>query len=889
MRIKYLFIIFYHCSHVSVSQSITELNGKVLDSLQMPVSDATLVFIDRDKKKNATFTRTDFNGVYSIDLIKETTYHVEISHLSYGMLTDTLTVGNNKLTKTFYLQEETFDLDAILLDVQKAISIKGDTTIYNVDSFTDGSEHKLKDIIEKLPGASIDDEGNVIYKGKKVYVSQIENREFFNGSSKLAATHIPANAIDKIEFVENYSPSRLLKGLEESDRISMNLKLKEGKKKFAFGDITLQAGLEERYLVSPTLFYYSPKNSLNAITDLNNINKNSFTVSDFLALDDYYSQIMSSGIKRTTNSRLNYQNIRVSDDLLSNRYQFYTAQHTGQINKVSDISTYIIHVNKNTSAFTSQNNEYIDSSSNNEFIERNATENSNFTLGKMVYNLYGKPKLELKSTTTLKIENPNTNFNQSVNRGTQNFLNNETRFSNDFSLGQDVTSVFNLTEKQTLNTLFEWNYGKENSALNIASNDMLFSSLPNNTEANTFLTNNTSREYYGFNLAISDYIKVSDFSHFKILAGLFYNYDQYVTMNNQIINNIPNDLNMVGFNNDLDATSWNSFFKVTYKTLIGKFIVEPSLSLDYLNLDVNQIENLNNNTLQVLPSLQIVSDYSQSEKFTMRSQFKVKPISAEILLDKLDLLAFNRVASGSPKLFFTKEHTTTLDYRNFNWVKNRNIFGNITYNRDIISVVNNSTITANEVINIPIEYNENVHNFFSNIHYDKKFGIIKISFDARYRYSQFVSAFNGQRDIVTSNRYNVGNGYDVKISNSFDFDISWSYSTREAQYANRTVNTTNLDYNMEINYTPIKGFLSSLNYNFEKFENESDNSKNEFTQLDLDFSYKSPEGMTTYFIEINNLLNSDFRQNLVTSPFVIVDRKTSYFPRIITAGIKYAF
>lgn len=838
MRIYILFITSLLCCYFACSQASITLRGTILDSLKQPINDASLVFIDKAKKQSATFTKSDANGNYNIKLAQKTFYTIEISHLSYGLLRDSITISNKDLSKNFILKEEAFNLDAVLLEVEKAISIKGDTTAYNVDSFTDGTEQKLKDIIEKLPGASIDDDGNVIFKGRKVDVSQIENRDFFNGSSKLAATHIPANAIDKIEFVENYSPSKLLKGLEESDRIAMNLKLKEGKKRFAFGDFTLQGGLEERYLVSPTLFYYSPKNSVNAIADINNINKNSFTISDFLALDDYYSQIMSSGIKKSVNSRLNYKDIKVSDDLLSNRFQFYTAQHTGQINKVSDISTYIIHLKKNTAAFNSLSNEYIDSNSNNEFIEQNVIENNNFTIGKVVYDLYGNSRVELKSTTRFKLENPNTNFDQSINRGNQNFSNTESRLSNDFSINQDVTAIFDITEKQTINTLLEWNYGKDDNNLSIASNQTLFEDLLNNVESSTFLTNNSSREYLGLRLAVSDYIKITDFSHLKILAGLAYTSDEYLTANSKIINDISSDLSSLGFNNNLNAKQLNSFFTSTYKTLIGEFIVEPSLSIDNLNLEVDQMGIINNkNTTQFLPGLKIVSDYSQAEKFTFRSEFKVKPISTVALFDKLDILAFNRVSSGNPNLFFTKEHSTSLNYRNFNWVKKRNIFGNITYNRDIISAVNNSTIQSNEVINRLYEFNQDVHNLFSNIHYDKKYGNLKISLDAGYRYTEFVSAFNNQLDIVTSNRFNIGNGYDFKISNRLDVEVNWRYSLREALYANRKVSTTNLDYDFEINYKPLNGLVSSLTYDFEEFRNKSNNTQNDFSRLDFDIRY----------------------------------------------------
>ena len=83
--------------------------------------------------------------------------------------------------------------------------------------------------------------------------------------------------MDKIQVLRNYSSVSQLSGVQNNqDRVAINIKLKEGKKNFWFGDITAGAGTapspnDELYLVQPKLFYYSPKYSINLIGDINNI------------------------------------------------------------------------------------------------------------------------------------------------------------------------------------------------------------------------------------------------------------------------------------------------------------------------------------------------------------------------------------------------------------------------------------------------------------------------------------------------------------------------------------------------------------------------------------------------------------------------------------------
>jgi len=84
-----------------------------------------------------------------------------------------------------------------------------------------------------------------------------------------------------------------LKGLEDSEDMAMNIKLKENKKKFIFGDIDSAGGIKERYLVHPSLYYYSPKTSVNAIGDFNNTGTKSFTVKDYLEFEGGRNKLLS--------------------------------------------------------------------------------------------------------------------------------------------------------------------------------------------------------------------------------------------------------------------------------------------------------------------------------------------------------------------------------------------------------------------------------------------------------------------------------------------------------------------------------------------------------------------------------------------------------------------
>ena len=104
----------------------------------------------------------------------------------------------------------------------------------------------------------------------------VNGKDFFDGDTKIATKNIPSNAVDKIQVLRNYSEVSQLKSVtNNSDSFALNIKLKEGKENFWFGNVKAGAGYsadnENLYLAQPKLFYYSPKVTFNFLGDINNM------------------------------------------------------------------------------------------------------------------------------------------------------------------------------------------------------------------------------------------------------------------------------------------------------------------------------------------------------------------------------------------------------------------------------------------------------------------------------------------------------------------------------------------------------------------------------------------------------------------------------------------
>ena len=144
-------------------------------------------------------------------------------------------LGLQTVNEEFFTKDKDIEKDYtlrsdILLDevvVKMPITIKGDTLIYDADSFKNGSERKLEDIMEKLPGVEINDDGQIEVEGKVVNKLMVNGKDFFEGDTKIATKNIPSSTVDKIQVLRNYGDVAQLRGVRNNqDNVAINIKLK---------------------------------------------------------------------------------------------------------------------------------------------------------------------------------------------------------------------------------------------------------------------------------------------------------------------------------------------------------------------------------------------------------------------------------------------------------------------------------------------------------------------------------------------------------------------------------------------------------------------------------------------------------------------------------------
>jgi hypothetical protein len=153
--------------------------GVIKDSIGQPLELANIVAINKATNKMDAYAITNDKGKFKLSLEANSAYNVQVSYIGMQTKTQEISTQETNLVKDFSLSEDS-SLDEVELTYEMPVTISGDTLIYNADSFKNGTERKLEDVLKKLPGVEVNSDGEIEIEGKKVGKVMVEGKDFFD-------------------------------------------------------------------------------------------------------------------------------------------------------------------------------------------------------------------------------------------------------------------------------------------------------------------------------------------------------------------------------------------------------------------------------------------------------------------------------------------------------------------------------------------------------------------------------------------------------------------------------------------------------------------------------------------------------------------------------------
>ena len=165
---------------ISLTAQSIKVRGFIKDSLGAPLELANIIATVKVSGAIESYAITNYQGRFQLDLPKGNTYHLKASFLGYETKEQTLNVlaDADDMEIDFVLNTQAAELDGVELVYEMPVTVRGDTIVYNADSFTNGEERKLGDVLNKLPGVEVNEDGEIEVEGKTVSKVMVEGKGF---------------------------------------------------------------------------------------------------------------------------------------------------------------------------------------------------------------------------------------------------------------------------------------------------------------------------------------------------------------------------------------------------------------------------------------------------------------------------------------------------------------------------------------------------------------------------------------------------------------------------------------------------------------------------------------------------------------------------------------
>ena len=220
----------------ALAQSVT---GLVVDNHKKPLEVVSVVLFEKSSKKPLAFTRTDADGCFTLAYPSEKEGNLFFTLLGYAK--DSIDIRDFQSGQTVVLKEKPFQIKSVEIKAPR-ISQRGDTLIYPVNVFKQGQDRSIADVIAKMPGLQVNNDGTIEYQGRRINKFYIEGMDMLGSKYSQVSENLSADKVKSVQVYENHQQVKMLRGLSFSEQAALNIVLKDDAKNIWQGVVDLGAG-----------------------------------------------------------------------------------------------------------------------------------------------------------------------------------------------------------------------------------------------------------------------------------------------------------------------------------------------------------------------------------------------------------------------------------------------------------------------------------------------------------------------------------------------------------------------------------------------------------------------------------------------------------------------
>ncbi|WP_052158288.1 carboxypeptidase-like regulatory domain-containing protein [Lacinutrix jangbogonensis] len=883
---KYCLLLFIVAGNFLYGQNT--IFGKVQDSLNNPILFANVIVKTSNTKKIINYTATDEKGHYKLNNLKSGNYLVSYSSLSYETKNITVIIAKESLERNVVLNNTTMKLDEINIKTERAIVKKEDTTIFNVGSFIKGNETVVEDVLNNLPGINVDENGTIKIGNKEIEKVMVEGDDFFKKGYKTLTKNLDAMVIDKVEVYDNYSNNKLLKGIENSEKVAINLILKKDRKLDWFGNVDVNYGLfsANRYKFKSNIMRFGNNVKHYFLTSLNNIGEANGDNSTYYIGANLNNEIGALGdnIEAASIIDLNNFNLFINEE----RYKFNNEELVS-LNSILNIGEKEkLRIN---SKLNLDKNIYSQNSNETFFLEDGFFKNSESNiLDKKINNLdisfnykydISKTKLfEIDSkivSNTYNIDNHLIFNNKSID---EQLKNNTKRIDNKFVYTNKSSnnSVIALTLRQI----------SEKKPQRYFVNNYQYEDLFNNEDIISVNQNSENKlHYYGFE---AHYLNKKRKNLLQITSGVTYKKSNLNS--NFILNSLENNLidNFPNYTNNGIFKEVDYYIKLKYLLNFNNITISSSLNSHYLfNKYVEDSAVSKNNIVIINPKFSLIYKINKQNILFLSYGKNISNLKHENIFNNYILSDFRTFNRGVGEINQIKSSNLSIRYQLGSWSDSFTTSVNFSYLKSHDFLSSKSLITPNySQIDRFIAKNGDFYN--ADLKIDKFFEFISSNIKIKFKYSKMNYnniLNNGELRNIENNIYQYGFEFKSIFDGVFNYHIGTKWQSSNIKISNSFFFNSNnllfLDLNLNFNKN-LNVSIVGERYTFGNLEKDG-----VYNFLDLDFKYSLPKKNITFTLSGKNLFdNKTFNQYFISDNSESID-SYKLLPRFVLLGANFRF
>ncbi len=851
----------------SVAQSEIDLTGKVVGAGDESLMSATVVLLSQADSTLVSFSLTDNEGLFVVKDLPYADYIMQVTYLGYQQYSNPISVKNgfeSNVGVIKLIQSNTALEQVEIKGEHVPMVVKKDTLEYNAAAFQTQPNEVVEDLLRKLPGVEVDNDGTITAQGEEVQSVTVDGKKFFGDDPTIATKNLPADAIDKVQIFDKKSDIAEFSGMDDGEREkTINLELKADRRKGQFGNIEAGYGTDDRYKGRLSLNRFSTNTQISAIGNFNNINEQGFSSAD------YVSFMQGIGFRNRGSNGLSI-NDGLSNGFVTTNAGGLNINHDFSSKVDVSVSYFLNDISNDLSSLVIRENFGRGES----FFDRAGSEENNSSTNHRIIsevNIEIDSSQDLKLRSSVVINNGNSDYNGLTQRS-----NNQGIIQNSSSqLYSNVGSNTDLSGRATYRKKFG-GIKKRIFTLQANLNDNTSDTEGQLNSVNTFFDN----------VQMSQLIE--DLSQLQMQIDDDNNYRIEASYVEPLKSNTFLELKYIrqDFNSDLErevldeimgGTLTNDDLSNAYRR---DYFYDRGALIWHLNTDKSSLSvegavqnsvlkgdiisegiQIENDILRFLPRLNLRHELGQSQNIRLRYSTSVNEPSMTQLQPVPDNSDPINVYVGNANLVPEYTHRVRLNYMNYDQFSFRSFFAFINARYTKNNITNQTIIDADfrqitQPVNVDYDFN-----LSGNLSFSTPLKLLKTRLNVGTRLSYqnslvFINAVENTRNRYTSS---INARLENRKKTIFDWEIGGTYA-----YNITTFNQSDRDQNFS-----NKSLFADVSYNINKSMSIS-------TSINVDFYSEEQFGAATtvpiWKASLSKYLLQDQKLELRLSIFDILDQ-----------------